>query len=78
MELHANDEQLRRKILDDLSRQPWGKRPVNVLVKGGVAELWGIVPNAAEKDAIRVAVESAAGIVAVRDNLRIMRLDSMG
>ena len=78
MELHANDEQLRRKILDDLSRQPWGKRPVNVLVKGGVAELWGVVPNADEKDAIRVAVESTAGIVAVRDNLRILRLESMG
>ena len=78
MVLHANDEQLRRKILDDLSRQPWGKRPVNVLVKGGVAELWGVVPNADEKDAIRIAVESTAGIVAVRDNLRIMRLESMG
>jgi CBS-domain-containing membrane protein len=76
-ELDADDEQLRRKILDDLSRQPWGSWPVNVLVKDRVAELWGFVPNAAEKDAIRVAVESTAGIVAVRDNLRIMRLQSM-
>jgi len=50
---------------------------VNVLVKDGVAELCGVVPNAAERDAIRVAVESTAGIVAVRDNLRIMRLESM-
>jgi osmotically-inducible protein OsmY len=44
---------------------------VNVTVADGLADVWGIVDSPAEKQALRVAVETTPGVKAVNDNLII-------
>jgi osmotically-inducible protein OsmY len=43
--------------------------PLNVIVTGGVVELWGVVESVEERNAIRVAAENVPGVVAVEDHL---------
>jgi osmotically-inducible protein OsmY len=45
---------------------------LDVIVSGGVVTLWGMVESAEEKNAARVAAETAAGANKVLDNLSIM------
>ncbi len=45
---------------------------VDVTVANGVVHLWGNVASQAERDAIRVCAETAEGVRAVRDHLRIL------
>jgi len=46
---------------------------VNVSVSKGVVELSGLVSDQAQRDALRVLVEGAAGVSSVRDRLAIRR-----
>lgn len=73
-ELHAvpgDDSTLRESVVKNLSGQPWGKALVNVFVRDGVVDLWGLVQTDEERRAIRVTAESTPGVRAVNDNLRI-------
>jgi CBS domain-containing protein len=70
------DEALRQEVENRLKSQPWGTRPINVIVHSGVVDLWGYVDNAEEKQAIRVLAEGVPGVRAVNDNLRIDRMVS--
>ena len=68
----ADDSTIRQKVLTQLDAEPW-TRPslINVIVQDGTVELWGVVDSAAEKKAVRVAVEVTPGVRAVNDNLII-------
>jgi len=44
---------------------------VDVIVNGGVVNLWGVVYNQEEMNAVRVAAERAPGVRAVNDHLRV-------
>lgn len=64
------DSDLRKTIMARLAAEPWVQSSlVNVTVSDGVADVWGIVDSAAEKQALRIAVETAPGVKAVNDNL---------
>jgi osmotically-inducible protein OsmY len=45
---------------------PW---LLTVTVQDGAVELWGPVNSDAQKQAVRVAAESVAGVKSVKDNL---------
>jgi CBS domain-containing protein len=65
-----DDEAAREKIMAELNKQPWAPRAsLNVIVRGGVAELWGVICDERERDAIRVAAENVSGISKVIDHL---------
>jgi CBS domain-containing protein len=68
----ADDRTIKASIEKSLSdagvRQPF----LDVIVSGGVVTLWGMVESAEEKNAARVAAETAAGANKVLDNLSIM------
>jgi len=64
----GGDAAIRDNILAAIARQPWAPR-VNVVVKNGVAELWGIVTDERERQGLVVAVENVAGVTAVHDHL---------
>jgi signal-transduction protein with cAMP-binding, CBS, and nucleotidyltransferase domain len=72
LEIPLSDANIREKLLADLQKQAWA-RPwlLNVLVKDGVVDLWGVARSDAERTAIRVAAESIQGVRAVNDNLVI-------
>ena len=46
-----------------------GRHAVNVVVKNGVADLWGVITDDRERKAIVVAVENVAGVEHVHDHL---------
>lgn len=63
-----DDIAIRDGVLAALSGQRWAPH-INVVVKGGIAELWGIITDERERQRVIVAAENVAGIKAVRDHL---------
>jgi len=64
----GGDSAIRDAIVAALSRENWAPH-VNVVVKNGVAELWGMVTDERERQAIVVAAENVPGVAKVHDHL---------
>jgi CBS domain-containing protein len=76
---HPDDETARQQILTELSKQSWAPRAgLNVVVRGGVAELWGVIWDERERAAVRVAAENTPGITQVVDHLVYVEPISVG
>jgi CBS domain-containing protein len=61
-----SDADIRQRVLDELKGNLWGdKGYITVIVKDGVVHLHGIVTDARERDALRVAAENVPGVKAV-------------
>jgi CBS domain-containing protein len=70
LEVSLPDAAIRSQLLDELKKQPWTQaHKLNVVVTGGIVELWGFVENEQELDAIKVAAEAIPGVNAVNDHL---------
>jgi CBS-domain-containing membrane protein len=62
------DAELRQRVIAAVKGETWANlRTTNITVANGVAELWGLVFNEAERDAWRVAVENVPGVLKVVD-----------
>lgn len=65
-----DDEAMRARIIAELEKQEWAPRSlINVIVRDGVAELWGTILDEKERDAVRVLVENVPGIAGVQDHM---------
>jgi CBS domain-containing protein len=64
----GDDATIRDRILAALAKQHWAFA-VNVVVKDGVAELWGTIMDERERRACIVAVENVPGVKTVHDHL---------
>jgi CBS domain-containing protein len=65
-----DDRSLREAVLRALERDGWTAHGrLNVIVRNGVVEFWGLVDSDESRRAIRVAAENVPGVVAVKDNL---------
>lgn len=65
-----SDVAVRDKLLAHLKAQRWAHtNRLNITVTDGVVDLWGVTTSDAEKNAIRVAAESAPGVSAVNDHV---------
>jgi len=64
----GGDSAIRDNIIAALAKQHWAPH-VNVVVKNGVAELWGVVTDERERQALVVAAENVAGVEKVHDHL---------
>ena len=70
LDIPLSDTTIRNALLAQLNAQPWGHAALlNVMVKDGVVDLWGISRSDVERKAIRVAAETIPGVRAVNDNL---------
>ncbi len=70
LEISLPDAAIRRKLLDELRKQPWAHaHKLNVMVTNGVVELWGSVETEKERQALKVAAQSIPGVKAVSDHL---------
>jgi CBS domain-containing protein len=70
LEIPFSDSNIRDRLLAHLKQQGWAHISLlNVLVSGGVVDLWGITTSDAEHKAIRIAAESTPGVRAVNDHL---------
>jgi CBS domain-containing protein len=66
----TDDRSVRDEVVRVLDHEGWlTHSPLNVIVTGGVVELWGVVESVEERNAIRVAAENVPGVVAVEDHL---------
>jgi CBS domain-containing protein len=66
----ASDQAIRDRIVAELAGQSWAPVAlINVIVRGGVVELWGAITDERERAAIMVAAENAPGVKAVNDHL---------
>src|SRR5262249_17166010 len=64
----GGDSAIRNKILAAIGKQDWAPR-INVIVKGGVAELHGVITDDPEPAGLILAPESVPGVKRVRDHL---------
>jgi CBS domain-containing protein len=64
----GGDAVIRDRILAGFEKQRWAPR-VNVVVKNGVADLWGTIMDERERRACLIAVENVAGVNEVHDHL---------
>jgi CBS domain-containing protein len=63
-----DDVTIRDGILKSLGKQPWAPS-INVVVKNGIAELWGTITDERERQACVVTAENVAGVNEVHDHL---------
>jgi CBS domain-containing protein len=64
----GGDAAIRDRILEALAKQHWALA-VNVVVKNGIAEIWGTIMDERERQACIVAVENVPGVKQVHDHL---------
>jgi len=64
------DEAIRARLMTDLAKEPWA--PVGLIdpiVRNGVVELWGMITEERQRQALITAAENVPGVKAVRDYL---------
>ena len=65
-----DEHTIREEVLALVKREGWITHgSFNVMVSGGVVELWGWVDSEDERKALRIAVEDIAGVREVNDHL---------
>lgn len=66
----ADDSAIREKLLNEISGEiGLNAGLINVVVKGGVVQLWGVVDSDAQKKAAQIAAENIEGVKSVDNNL---------
>lgn len=63
-----SDSKIRESVIEALAKQKWAPH-VSVVIKSGVAELWGAITDERERQGIIVAVENVPGVTHVHDHL---------
>jgi CBS domain-containing protein len=65
------DAAIRNRILSEIRRQDWAYPfDIDVTIRNGMVDLWGRITNIAQRDALRVLVESTPGVKGIEDHLR--------
>ena len=64
----SDDSAIRDRILVALGQEHWAPK-ANVVVKNGIAELWGALTDERERQALIVAAENISGVKEVHDHL---------
>ena len=67
-ETSGPDWSIRDKILAAIGKEGWAPR-INVVVRNGVAELWGVITDEREREGLIVVAENVAGVKEVHDHL---------
>jgi CBS domain-containing protein len=68
----SDDVTLQRTIMEQMRKQPWlDSAFVNITVKDGIVEAWGMVPSADQRNALQVLIEELAGVARIEDHLKV-------
>jgi CBS domain-containing protein len=65
----ADDDHIRRRIVDEIEKQDWCPLGLSVIVRNGIAHLSGTITDERSRQAAIVAAENAAGVAKVHDHL---------
>lgn len=69
---HANldDAKIRERLVAEMKRELWAPvATANVVVRNGVVDLWGVIVDERQREALKVAAENTPGVKAVKDHL---------
>jgi CBS-domain-containing membrane protein len=70
LQIAPSDQAIRDQLLAHLRAQRWAHAAqLNVMVKDGIVDLWGVCYSDVEREAVRVAAETIPGVRAVNNNL---------
>ncbi len=65
-----SDAAMRDQLLAEIQKQEWAPiATASVVVRDGVVELWGMIVDERQRDALKVAAENIPGVKAVKDHL---------
>jgi osmotically-inducible protein OsmY len=65
-----DDTTIREKLLAEMEKESWAPAAmVNVIVRDGVVELWGVIIDERQRDALKVAAENIPGVKSVKDHM---------
>jgi CBS domain-containing protein len=64
-----DDDHIRNRVIDTLSRQDWCPLGLSVVVRDGIVHLSGVITEKRARQASVVATENIAGVKNVRDHL---------
>ena len=65
-----DDGAIRNQILAEMDAQSWAPvASLDVVVRDGVVELFGVITDERQRDAVKVACENVAGVKSVKDHL---------
>ena len=65
-----SDAAIREKLLAEFKKQQWAPvATTNVVVHDGVVDLWGMIIDERQRNALKVAAENIPGVTGVKDHL---------
>lgn len=67
----ADDATIRQHVIDGAKEAGVDDLYVNVVVAGGIVHIWGLVDSEAEREAIRIAAETAPGVSRVENHVGV-------
>ena len=66
----TDDTSIREKLLAEIQKEQWAPAAsVNVVVHDGVVELWGVIIDERQRQALKIAAENIAGVKEIKDHL---------
>jgi predicted transcriptional regulator len=68
-DVSADDRAIKAAVVKGFADAGVNERMLNVVVSGGIVNVWGVAETEKERDAIRVAAETAPGVKAVHCNV---------
>lgn len=69
----GSDEAIRTGLLTELDKEIWTPvSQINVVVRNGIVELWGVIADERHREALKVLAENIPGVRAARDHLAWM------
>jgi len=64
------DAVIRETLLAEMQKESWAPAAmVNVVVRDGVVELWGVIIDERQREALKIAAENISGVKSVKDHL---------
>ena len=65
-----DDSAIRAQMLTAMQQERWAPAAVtNVVVRDGVVELWGVIADERQREALKVVAENIPGVKAVKDHM---------
>jgi CBS domain-containing protein len=65
-----DDATIRERLLAEMQKELWAPAAMtNVVVRDGVVELWGVIVDERQRQALKVAAENIPGVKAVMDHM---------
>lgn len=69
MPVAAEDRAIKQAICAELRDRAWSARQLQISVHQGVVDIWGLITDERQREAMHVAIENVSGVKRIRDHL---------